>query len=74
MYVAPEITEEGKPVTMNASNVSFIAKVFVLSTLIGMVIKYAAPLLAPAPSLPLCLTLLFAPAVVMAGIFLRPQG
>jgi hypothetical protein len=56
---------------MNRSTLSFIAKVFALSTLIGIAIKYGTPLINLAPSLGLSLLLLLAPSALMAVIFLR---
>jgi hypothetical protein len=59
---------------MKASTVSFIAKVFALSALIGILIKYGTPFWAPAPSLELCLVFLLAPPALMAVLFLRQSG
>jgi|GEM_PF-1506843 len=56
---------------MSSSIVSFIIKVFALSTLIGIGIKYGVPLLNPAPSLGLFLVLLLAPVGIMMVLFLR---
>jgi len=56
---------------MNSAMVRFGAKVFALSTLIGVVVKYGSPLLEPTPSLGLCLVFLLAPSVFMAVLFLR---
>jgi uncharacterized membrane protein YccC len=56
---------------MNGAMVRFVAKVFILSTLIGVVIKYGSPLLEPTPSLGLCLIFLLAPSVLMVVLFLR---
>jgi uncharacterized membrane protein YccC len=59
---------------MNPSIAGFIAKVFALSTLVGLVIKYGAPLVAPPPSLGLCLVLLVVPAGGMAILFWRQSS
>jgi hypothetical protein len=56
---------------MNSSIIGFIIKVFALSALIGVGIKYGVPLLHPAPSLGLCLVLLLAPVGMMTVLFLR---
>jgi hypothetical protein len=59
---------------MNTSMTNFVFKVFAISALVGALIKYAVPVLAPSPSLGLCLLLLLAPAGFMAALFWRQAG
>lgn len=59
---------------MDASMVSFVVKVMAVSALGAALIKYAVPLLAPSPSLGLCLVLLVAPSGLMAILFWRQAG
>ena len=61
---------------MDTSTVIFVIKVLAISALVGALIKYAVPFLAPAPSpsLGLCLVLLLAPSGVMAILLWRQAG
>ncbi|MEB3313719.1 MAG: hypothetical protein VKL98_06185 [Cyanobacteriota bacterium] len=54
---------------MNSVHLSLLLKVFILSIVISLAIKYLAPSLSLEPSPPLVLGLLLAPTGVMAALF-----
>jgi hypothetical protein len=53
---------------MQMSDLGFIIKVLVLSTGLGVAIKYLAPVLPLSPSLGLAIAFLVGPSALMAGL------